>query len=199
MILTATRTSEALNATWDEFDLEAEVWTIPAGRMKARVEHRVPLSQRAMQILHELKEPDAESTDDDYVFAGQREGTPLSNMALLLMLRRMKRDDVTGHGFRSSFSDWASEVSSFSGELRETALAHTIQKKAERAYRRGDALEKRPAMMVAWGARQTRRLTALRLAKRTARTMSNRAWTKILRTAGHERRRDDEELRAART
>ncbi len=184
MILTATRTSEALNATWDEFDLEAEVWTIPAGRMKARVEHRVPLSQRAMQILHELKEPDAESTDDDYVFAGQREGTPLSNMALLLMLRRMKRDDVTGHGFRSSFSDWASEVSSFSGELRETALAHTIQKKAERAYRRGDALEKRPAMMVAWGARQTRRLTALRLAKRTARTMSNRAWTKILRTAG---------------
>ncbi len=129
---------------------ECAVWTIPAGRMKARVEHRVPLSQRAMQILHELKEPDAESSDDDCVFVGQREGTPLSNMALLMMLRRMKREDITAHGFRSSFSDWASEVSSFSGELRETALAHTIQNKVERAYRRGDALEKRREMMEAW-------------------------------------------------
>ena len=100
--------------------------------------------------MRELKEPDAESGDDDYVFAGQREGSPLSNMALLMMLRRMKREDVTAHGFRSSFSDWASEVSSFSGELRETALAHTIQNKAERAYRRGDALEKRREMMEAW-------------------------------------------------
>ena len=87
---------------------------------------------------------------DDYVFAGQREGSPLSNMALLMMLRRMKRGDITAHGFRSTFSDWASEVSSFSGELRETALAHTIQNKAERAYRRGDALEKRREMMEAW-------------------------------------------------
>jgi len=148
VILTATRTSEALNATWDEFDLEAEVWTIPAARMKARVEHRVPLSRRCVEILRDL-ERDRESSDD-YVFVGQREGTPLSNMALLMMLRRMKRDDITAHGFRSSFSDWASEVSSFSGELRETALAHTIQNKAERAYRRGDALEKRREMMEAW-------------------------------------------------
>ena len=150
MILTATRTSEALNATWDEFDLEAEIWTIPAARMKARVEHRVPLSGRALEILREVKGDDAERNDGDYVFVGQREGTPLSNMALLMMLRRMKRDDITAHGFRSSFSDWASEVSSFSGELRETALAHTIQNKAERAYRRGDALEKRREMMEAW-------------------------------------------------
>ncbi len=129
VILTATRTSEALNATWNEFDLEAAVWTIPAARMKARVEHRVPLSRRAMKILREL-ERDRES--EGYVFAGQRERSPLSNMALLMMLRRMKRGDITAHGFRSSFSDWASEVSSFSGELRETALAHTIQNKAER-------------------------------------------------------------------
>ena len=86
----------------------------------------------------------------DYVFAGQREGSPLSNMALLMMLRRMKRDEITAHGFRSTFSDWASEVSSFSGELHETALAHTIQNKSERAYRRGDALEKRREMMEAW-------------------------------------------------
>ena len=148
LILTATRTSEALNAMWDEFDLEAEVWTIPAARMKARVEHRVPLSRRAMEILRDL-ERDRES-GDDYVFAGQREGSPLSNMALLMMLRRMKRGDITAHGFRSTFSDWASEVSSFSGELRETALAHTIQNKAERAYRRGDALEKRREMMEDW-------------------------------------------------
>jgi len=118
--------------------------------MKARVEHRVPLSRRAVEILRELKDPDAESSDDDYVFVGQREATPLSNMALLMMLRRMKREDITAHGFRSTFSDWASEVSSFSGELRETALAHTIQNKAERAYRRGDALEKRREMMEAW-------------------------------------------------
>jgi integrase len=148
MILTAARTSEALNATWDEFDLEAEVWTIPAARMKARVEHRVPLSRRAMEILRDL-ERDRES-ESDYVFAGQREGSPLSNMALLMMLRRMKWGDITAHGFRSTFSDWASEVSSLSGELRETALAHTIQNKAERAYRRGDALEKRRQMMESW-------------------------------------------------
>jgi integrase len=150
LILTATRTSEALNATWGEFDLEAEIWTVRAGRMKARVEHRVPLSHRAMQILRELKGADADSRADDYVFAGQREGTPLSNMALLMMLRRMKVEDITTHGFRSTFSDWASEVSSFSGELRETALAHAIKNKAERAYRRGDALEKRRRMMEAW-------------------------------------------------
>jgi integrase len=100
--------------------------------MKARVEHRVPLSRRAMEILRDF-ERDQES-DGDYVFAGQSEGSPLSNMALLMMLRAMRRVDITAHGFRSSFSDWASEVSPFSGELRETALAHTIQNKAERAY-----------------------------------------------------------------
>jgi len=149
LILTATRTSEALNATWDEFDLEeAKVWTVPAARMKARVEHRVPLSQRALEILSALKS--GQEYGEKYVFAGQRVGSPLSNMALLMMLRRMKRDDITAHGFRSAFSDWASEVSSFSGELRETALAHTIKNKAERAYRRGDALEKRREMMEEW-------------------------------------------------
>ncbi len=148
LILTASRTSEALNATWDEFNLEAEIWTILAARMKARVEHRVPLSRRAMKILRDL-ERDRED-GDAYVFAGQSEGSPLSNMALAMMLRRMQREDITAHGFRSTFSDWASEVSSFSGELRETALAHTIQNKTERAYRRGDALEKRREMMEAW-------------------------------------------------
>jgi integrase len=147
LILTATRTSEALNATWDEFDFEAGIWTIPAARMKARVEHRVPLSRRALEILCALKND--QDGDHDYVFVGQRAGNALSNMALLMTLRRMKRD-ITAHGFRSTFSDWASEVSSFSGELRETALAHTIQNKAERAYRRGDALEKRRQLMETW-------------------------------------------------
>jgi integrase len=149
LILTATRTSEALNATWDEFDLEkAKVWTIPVARMKARTEHRVPLSQRALEILGALKSDQEDG--EKYVFAGQRARRPLSNMSLLMMLRRMKREDITAHGFRSAFSDWASEVSSFSGELRETALAHTITNKAERAYRRGDALEKRREMMETW-------------------------------------------------
>lgn len=100
-------------------------------RMKARIEHY------------------RDSDGDDYVCAGQREGSPLSNMALLTTLRRMKRDDITAHGFRSTFSDWASEVNSFAGELGETALAHMIQNKAERADRRGDALEKRRQMMEA--------------------------------------------------
>ena len=148
LILTATRTSEALNAIWDEFDLEAEVWTIPAARMKARVEHRVPLSARGLAILYDQK------TDQEarvgYIFTGQRDGRPLSNMSVAMMLRRMKRGDITAHGFRSTFSDWVSEMSSFNSELRETALAHTIKSKAERAYRRGDALVKRRQMMEAW-------------------------------------------------
>ena len=125
VILTATRTSEALLATWDELDLEAEVWTIPA------VENEGP--RRAPRAALEPGDGRFCATwsatrgdGDNYVFIGQREGRPLSNMALLMMLRRMKRGDLTAHGFRSTFSDWASEVSSFSGELRETALAHTI-------------------------------------------------------------------------
>lgn len=147
VILTVTRTSEVLNAEWSEFDLDAGLWTIPAERMKARKEHRVPLSNRALAIVKEL----SEARTGDYVFPGQRPNRPLSNMAMLMLLDRMGRRGVlTAHGFRSSFSDWASEVSSFSSELRETALAHTIGNKAEAAYRRGDAIEKRHTMMEAW-------------------------------------------------
>jgi integrase len=148
LILTATRTSEALNAIWDEFDLEAEVWTIPAARMKARVEHRVPLSARVLAILYDQKTK--QEARVGYIFTGQRDGRPLSNMSVAMMMRRMKRGDITAHGFRSTFSDWVSEMSSFNSELRETALAHTIKSKAERAYRRGDALVKRRQMMEAW-------------------------------------------------
>jgi integrase len=146
-VLTTTRTSEVLNAKWSEFDLHAGLWTIPAERMKARREHRVALSKRALAIVNEL----SMARSSDYVFPGQKPGKPLSNMAMLMLLERMgRRGAITSHGFRSTFSDWASEVSPFSSELRETALAHTIGNKAEAAYRRGDALEKRRAMMEAW-------------------------------------------------
>jgi len=146
-VLTATRTSEVLNAKWPEFDLDAGLWTIPAERMKARKEHRVALSKRALAIVKEL----STAKSSDYIFPGQKPKRPLSNMAMLMLLERMgKRGNITSHGFRSTFSDWASEVSPFSSELRESALAHTIGNKAEAAYRRGDALEKRRAMMEAW-------------------------------------------------
>ncbi|MGA2792237.1 MAG: integrase arm-type DNA-binding domain-containing protein [Roseiarcus sp.] len=148
LILTATRTGEALGARWSEFDLDAAIWTIPGSRMKARKEHRVPLAKRAIAILAKL----AAAKTGDHVFAGQRPGKPLSSMSMLMLLRRMRRDDLTAHGFRSAFSDWASEVSPFSSELRETALAHAVSDKTEAAYRRGDALEKRRAMMEAWAA-----------------------------------------------
>ena len=146
-VLTATRTSEVLGATWGEFDLEEGLWTIPAERMKAKKEHRVALSKRALAIVKGL----AEAKTGDFVFPGQKPKKPLSNMAMLMLLERMgRRGAITVHGFRSTFADWASEVSPFSAELRETALAHTIGNKAEAAYRRGDALEKRRTMMEAW-------------------------------------------------
>ena len=146
-VLTATRTSEVLNARWMEFDLNAGLWTIPAERMKARREHRVALSRRALAIVSELDK----TRTSEFVFPGQKPKCPLSNMAMLMLLERMgRRGAITSHGFRSTFSDWASEVSPYSSELRETALAHTIGNKAEAAYRRGDALEKRRAMMESW-------------------------------------------------
>ena len=146
-VLTATRTSEVLNAQWSEFDLDAGLWTIPAERMKARREHRVALSKRALAIVKEL----STARSSEFVFPGQKPGKPLSNMSMLMLLKRMgRRGAITAHGFRSAFSDWASEVSPFSSELREMALAHTIGNKAEAAYRRGDAVEKRRAMMESW-------------------------------------------------
>ena len=145
-ILTASRTNEVIAAKWDEFDLAKSLWVIPASRMKAGREHRVHLSQRALEILHGMQA----AKQGPYVFPGQRESKPLSNMALLQTLKRMKREDLTVHGFRSTFSDWAAEVSSFPAEVREMALAHTVADKTEAAYRRGDLLEKRMRMMEAW-------------------------------------------------
>ena len=152
LILTATRTSEVLLAKWEEVDLEEAVWTIPAERMKARREHRVPLSDMALDILKSL--PRIEG--NPYVFPGARHGRPLSNMALLQLMRKMgygpkgKRGPYVPHGFRSSFRDWAGEVSSFPRDVAEMALAHVIENKAEAAYRRGDLFAKRRKMMQAW-------------------------------------------------
>jgi integrase len=145
-ILTAARSGEVLGSRWDEIDLERAVWCLPAARMKAGREHRVPLSTRALDIAKGLKEV----SDGDFIFSGQKVGKPLSVMALEMVLRRMKIVGVTVHGFRSAFRDWASECTNFSNEVCEAALAHVIQNKAEAAYRRGDLFEKRRKLMEAW-------------------------------------------------
>ncbi|MEQ5837885.1 tyrosine-type recombinase/integrase [Paraburkholderia acidicola] len=146
LILTATRTNEVLGARWDEFNLDDKVWTIPTERMKAGKEHRVPLSKVALRIVIEMKE----SRQNDYVFAGQRENRPLSNMALLQLLKRMERGDLTAHGFRSTFRDWVGETTHYPREVAEAALAHLLKDKAEAAYARGDLFNKRAAMMRDW-------------------------------------------------
>lgn len=148
LILTATRTSEVIEAQWDEFNFEAKVWTIPAERMKAGKEHRVPLSSRAIEILEHLKTIRANA----YLFPSSlHKDKPLSNMALLTMMRKMpKYSNYVPHGFRSTFRDWAAETTNYSNETVELALAHTIQNKAEAAYRRQDQLEKRAGLMQEW-------------------------------------------------
>jgi integrase len=145
-ILTAARSGEVLGARWAEIDLEAKVWTILAKRTKAGREHRVPLSGRALAILGRL----AEAKTGDFIFAGQRLDRPLSPMALTMVLRRMNIEGVTVHGFRSAVRDWCGEETSFPREICEAALAHVTGDKTEAAYRRGDALEKRRALMEAW-------------------------------------------------
>ncbi len=144
-ILMACRTSEVLGAKWEEMDLDKKVWTIPAARMKAAREHRVPLSTRAVEIIEEMR---AKSTEG-YVFPGPKPNEPLSTMAMAMLLRRMKAK-ITVHGFRSSFRDWGSETTGFPHEVCEMALAHAIANKAEAAYRRGDLFEKRRKLMAAW-------------------------------------------------
>jgi integrase len=146
LILTAARSGEILGMKWTEIDFDKKLWTVPANRMKAGREHRVPLSARAIAILRKLEKLKL----SEFVFAGQQRNKPLSNMAMEMVLRRMKIEDATVHGFRSSFRDWAGNVSSFPREITETALAHVIGDKAEQAYRRGDALEKRRKLMDAW-------------------------------------------------
>ena len=145
-ILTAARTGEVLGARWSEIDLDNGLWSVPAERMKAEREHRVPLSDRALTLLKQL----AELRTSDFVFPGQRKDRPLCDKTMLRMLSQMKADTVTVHGFRSSFRDWAGNETPFPREVIETALAHVIGDKAEQAYRRSDALEKRHKLMEAW-------------------------------------------------
>ena len=146
-ILTAARSGEVLGARWEEIDFQTKVWTLPPERMKGGREHRVPLSERAMAILDELHQ----ARVSEFVFPGFKRGRPLSNMALEAVLRRAKVD-VTTHGFRSSFRDWAGDSTAFTRDVVEAALAHAIENKTEAAYRRGDALEKRRELMAAWAA-----------------------------------------------
>ncbi len=146
LILTATRTGEVIGAKWDEIDLNAALWTIPAARMKAHREHRVPLSPRAVKLLQGL----LAKRQGDYVFPGQKEGKPLSNKAMLELLKRMDRGDLTVHGFRSTFRDWASERTNYPRDVCEMALAHAVSDATEAAYRRGDLFEKRRRLMAEW-------------------------------------------------
>lgn len=144
-ILTAARSGEVLAMTWAEVDMAARVWTVPAARMKAGREHRVPLSPAAMAILEAMR---AVATGA-HVFPGFRNGKPLSTMAMAMVLRRLATG-VTVHGFRSTFRDWAGESTPFPREVAEAALAHVVGDATERAYRRGDALEKRRKLMDSW-------------------------------------------------
>jgi integrase len=151
-ILTAARTGEIIGARWNEFDLLDKIWTVPAARMKAHRGHRVPLSARALAILTEMQAVRHGDADDAFVFPGGKAGKPLSNMAFLMLLRRMGRGELTAHGFRATFKTWASERTSFQNEIVEASLAHTIGGKVEQAYMRGDLFEKRRRLMQQWAA-----------------------------------------------
>jgi integrase len=147
LILTAARTSEVIGARWTEIDEEARTWTIPAVRIKAGREHRVPLSARCLEILKRARDMAGESP---FVFVGRSTKAPLSNMAFLMLLRRLKRDDITAHGFRSSFRDWAAEKTTFPRSVCESALAHVVKDKTEAAYFRSDLFDLRRQLMDTW-------------------------------------------------
>jgi integrase len=150
MILCAARTGEVIGARWGEFNISEKLWTVPPERMKAEKEHRVPLTARMLAILADMKASEGQDTSDGFVFPGGKHGMPLSNMAFLMLLRRMNRDDLTAHGFRSSFRDWAAERTNFPSEVAEMALAHTVGDKVEKAYRRGDLFDRRRRLMTTW-------------------------------------------------
>lgn len=149
LVLTAARSGEVRGAKWTEIDEDQAIWTIPASRMKAKREHRVPLSEAALIVLTAVRALDRPSPTD-FIFAGPK-GRVLSDMSLTALMRRMEAGAVP-HGFRSTFRDWVGEFTQFPGELAEIALAHVLANKTEAAYRRGDALEKRRALMDAWAA-----------------------------------------------
>ncbi|HUY05086.1 MAG TPA: integrase arm-type DNA-binding domain-containing protein [Rhodocyclaceae bacterium] len=171
-ILTAARSGETLGARWREIDLDEGVWTVPAERMKARREHRVPLNGAALTVLRQAAKLRTSDDPAAFLFPGQASGRPLSVMAMTMVLRRMGRGDLTVHGFRSTFRDWAAETTSFDGATAEMALAHTLRDKTEAAYRRGDLFEKRCRLMDAWARHcatvSTGKATPIRLRTREA-------------------------------
>lgn len=146
LILTATRTSETIGAKWDEIDFDEKTWAIPADRIKGGKEHRVPLSPDVMKIAKAMQK----ATDGEYVFPGGKTGKTLSSNALLALLKRMSRANLTAHGFRSTFRDWAAEQTNYAREVAEMALAHTVSDKVEAAYRRGGLFTKRQRLMSEW-------------------------------------------------
>lgn len=147
-ILTASRTGETMGAKWTEFDFGENVWTLPAERMKGGREHRVPLTARVLAVLTEMKKRSVSA----FVFPGSKANTSISNMTMAKVMKTYGADGFTVHGFRSAFRDWASEETDFQGEVAEAALAHITGDETERAYRRGDVLEKRRKLMEAWEA-----------------------------------------------
>jgi integrase len=147
LILTAARTGEVIGATWSEIDMRAAIWTVPAARMKAEREHRVPLSDAALAVLTAMRP--LRDAAGDWVFPGARAGRPLSNSVFLMLLRRMRRGDLTAHGFRSTFRDWVAETGQ-PADLAEAALAHAHGCKVQAAYQRGDMLERRRLLMEVW-------------------------------------------------
>jgi integrase len=149
-ILTAARTGEVIGARWSEIDMHAATWTVPAERMKAGREHRVPLSDGALDVLREVAKLATGPDPRAFVFPGGKVGKPLSSMALLMLLRRMERGDLTAHGFRSTFRDWCAEATNYPRAVAEAALAHTLRDKTEAAYQGGDLMEKRRRLMAEW-------------------------------------------------
>jgi integrase len=147
LILTAARTSEVLLAKRNEIDRDTKTWVVPAERMKMKKEHRVPLSSRCLELLQAAEEI---SDGGEYIFPGRSAKKPLSNMSFLMALRRMNRSDVTAHGFRSSFRDWAEEKTNTQRSIVEAALAHTVENKVEAAYLRTTLFDKRRRLMDAW-------------------------------------------------
>jgi integrase len=144
-ILTAARTNEVIQAEWSEFDLGLGIWVVPAERMKSKREHRVPLSDDAVSVLKAV-----EGRSQRYVFPGHKRGSHLSNIAMLQVLKRLGRTDITVHGFRSTFRDWCAESTNYPSDVAEMALAHVLRDKTEAAYRRGDLFEKRARLMADW-------------------------------------------------
>ncbi len=150
LVLTAGRTGEVIGARWGEFNIQEASWTVPAERVKAGRQHRVPLSPAAITVINSMREVRATERGNGFVFPGGKQGRPLSDAAIWAALKRTGRSDLTVHGFRSTFRDWAAERTNYPREVAEMALGHTVGDRVEAAYRRGDLFEKRRKMMNAW-------------------------------------------------